>query len=700
MRISKWITVLAVGSLLCAPALTAQSQDKAEVALRAAIEKETVEGNLKVAIEEYKKLAQNATKSVAARALVHLGECYEKQGNADARKMYEQVLSRFADQAEAVAVARAHLTGGKPTSILTARLIATDSAGELTPYNVTADGRLGVVDDWTNGNLGIRDMITGQVRILVPGSLDPRSLGPHMAFGRYGTWGAISPDQKQMAFARYGDPENPNQGQFWVVSTAPDAKPRLVLRNPDMRNITPQAWSPDGKSVLVHIAKVDHSWQLAWVSVSDGGLQVLKSFEHIRWPDYWPRLSPDGRYIAYSVHARNGSVDCHIYLLAADASHETVLTQTAGINASPVWTPDGTHVLFVSNRSGAWDLWSVPVRDGRAAGTPSKVRSNIGSVDALDMTRTGTLYYRSTRDEYSVSVADTGGRVVESFVGINPSWSRDGKSVAFTRPRLKGYNEIDTYDLLVRSVESGEEKLFSRPALRDSYEGIRPMPAVWFRDGRSLLTLLNNQDRTNSLSRLGLESGEFNEVLEFNPSELAGGWCALSPDEMTLYVTGHSADGNKPINHIIAVDLSTNDRNRTQVAVLPGKAVIVSAIRLSPDGRTFAFKSQDDKGSHVARIGADGSDYQELVTDDPAALSDVAWSPDGRSILFGLRQDRGHWRIMRIAADGGKAEFAGLTVDGQLQSIDLNPKDARIVFSVKKHITEAWALDNVLSAVK
>src|ERR1017187_3981395 len=106
MRIDTWFTALAVGALLAAPALAAQSQDKAEVALRAAIEKETVEGNLKAAIEEYKKLAQNANKPVASRALVRLGECYEKQGNGDARKTYEQVLSRFADQADAVGQAR------------------------------------------------------------------------------------------------------------------------------------------------------------------------------------------------------------------------------------------------------------------------------------------------------------------------------------------------------------------------------------------------------------------------------------------------------------------------------------------------------------------------------------------------------------------------------------------------------------------
>src|ERR1039458_4410677 len=110
-RNAEGLAIAAIAAVLLAvlPALTAQSQDKAEAALKAAVDKETVDGNLKAAIEQYKKLAQGANKPVAARALVRLGECYEKQGNADARKTYEQVLSKFGDQKEAVAQARARL---------------------------------------------------------------------------------------------------------------------------------------------------------------------------------------------------------------------------------------------------------------------------------------------------------------------------------------------------------------------------------------------------------------------------------------------------------------------------------------------------------------------------------------------------------------------------------------------------------------
>ncbi len=94
MKLDKWITGVALAAVLCALAVAAQSQDKAEIALRAAMEKEKVEGDLKGAVEQYKKLAQGNNRAIAAQALIHMGECYEKLGSKEADKQYELVLSK------------------------------------------------------------------------------------------------------------------------------------------------------------------------------------------------------------------------------------------------------------------------------------------------------------------------------------------------------------------------------------------------------------------------------------------------------------------------------------------------------------------------------------------------------------------------------------------------------------------------------
>jgi TPR repeat protein len=78
--------------------VTTQKTDQAEVRLKAAIQKETVERDLKAAIDAYKKLSEGGNRVVAAQALVRMGQCYEKLRNADALRAYERVIRDFNDQ--------------------------------------------------------------------------------------------------------------------------------------------------------------------------------------------------------------------------------------------------------------------------------------------------------------------------------------------------------------------------------------------------------------------------------------------------------------------------------------------------------------------------------------------------------------------------------------------------------------------------
>src|SRR5262245_59267470 len=84
---------------------------QADTTLQKAIRKETIEGDLKGAIELYRQAVRQAGKdrAIAAKALVNMGSCFEKLGDAEARKAFEQVVRDYADQKEAVAIARARL---------------------------------------------------------------------------------------------------------------------------------------------------------------------------------------------------------------------------------------------------------------------------------------------------------------------------------------------------------------------------------------------------------------------------------------------------------------------------------------------------------------------------------------------------------------------------------------------------------------
>ena len=85
--------------------------------------------------------------------------------------------------------------------------------------------------------------------------------------------------------------------------------------------------------------------------------------------------------------------------MAVDASSESLLVAGPGDNRYPFFTPDGTRVVFSSNRSGRWDLWAVRVESGKAAAAPELVKPDIGSIQAMGFTRDGTLFYRQQIDQ-------------------------------------------------------------------------------------------------------------------------------------------------------------------------------------------------------------------------------------------------------------------------------------------------------------
>src|SRR5512135_430773 len=116
MRSARVVLAAAVMCLAMSAADSAQQarDNRAEVALQAAIKIETIDGDLKAAIDAYKNVAATygSNRAVAAKALVRMGQCYEKLGAAqakEARAVYGRVVRDYGDQAEIVAQARARL---------------------------------------------------------------------------------------------------------------------------------------------------------------------------------------------------------------------------------------------------------------------------------------------------------------------------------------------------------------------------------------------------------------------------------------------------------------------------------------------------------------------------------------------------------------------------------------------------------------
>ncbi len=301
----------------------------ASAQLRAAMHRETVQGDLNGAITEYRRIADgNADRAVKAQALLRLGAAYEKLGRPEARATYERVVSTYPDQPKVATAAKARLAkvgGGaagvkKAQADVTPRRIADGHESGL--LDATPDGRwaAGIVRrGFSRWDVVIRDLTTGAVRVLVPGDTN-----------RSGSQPRISDDGSQVAYTwTEGDG---NLNAIRVVSTQPGSTPRSVVSRSDV-NFVVLDWVPDARSMLVAVGsfageatgRVAHD--LAWLDLASGTLRTIRHFDG-RQPAnvvMAPRVSPDGRYIAFIAPATPASTDMYVHVAEASGQQESIV---------------------------------------------------------------------------------------------------------------------------------------------------------------------------------------------------------------------------------------------------------------------------------------------------------------------------------------------------------------------------------------
>jgi hypothetical protein len=380
------VTVLLGLALSVAYSANLLTDDRSEVALQAAIKKETIDGDLKGAIELYKRIAQSGNRTLAAKALVRMGQCYEKLGDAESRKAYERVVREYADQKEAVALARTRLGGvtGQSSGIVTRQVW---TGLQVAIYaSVSPDGRyLSFVDQQT-GNLDLHELGSGKDRHLT-------NKGTWSDSSEYAEESVFAPDGKRVAYAWFN-----KDGRYDLrlagVESSGVMTPRVLYTNEDISWIAPKDWSANGKWIAVRLERKDRSAQIAMIDAADGSLRVLKSVD---WGDSGKMFfSPDGQSLAFDLPSSEGSQGRDVFVLAVDGSREIPVVTHAADDVVVGWTPDGKHLLFASDRTGSTGIYALAFEGRKPRGVAQQIKSDIGQAHTIAMTRSGTLFFALT----------------------------------------------------------------------------------------------------------------------------------------------------------------------------------------------------------------------------------------------------------------------------------------------------------------
>src|SRR5262245_41516669 len=271
--------------------LRAQSPSKAELSLRAAIEIETVKGDLKKAIDEYKRLASNRDRTVAAKALLRMAGCYEKLGSTEARRVYERVVKEFADQKESAEQAKAQLSGPTGTAKLARSLFSgpqVDLSGSVSPDGRYVSFQANAAGG--NSNLWVRELETGMVRQIT----DEKGGGIEAGY-----MSRFSPDGKQVAYSWADWNQGHGRHELRITPVDNPRTARTLITRPEFKFSGPMAWSPDGKWIVTYFSIDPKGDQFGVVSVADGSMKILADDVDFQQPAFF---SPDSKYLAVTVN--------------------------------------------------------------------------------------------------------------------------------------------------------------------------------------------------------------------------------------------------------------------------------------------------------------------------------------------------------------------------------------------------------------
>jgi len=590
----KSILTVGLGIALCAGLWGAQDSRSPEVQLKAAVHKEDVEGDLKGAIEQYKKLANSSNRTVAAKALVRMGECYEKLGDAEASKAYERVVHDFADQEDALAAAQQHLAAKVAQSeagVVVQRVAAYPDrrmygGSSLDGQSISRDGRYLVfskpdgvyLQDWakkterrivpkTSPQESFNAAIFPDARQVVyartVGSNPGNSRGELYVIGSDGSnprllfggkpgeilvLGAVSPDGGQLVCGLWIREGNGARQDLYVINTD-GSTPRLLYHPEQSEGVLSTLYSPDGKHLLMWTVRDEHGGnsRILLISVAEGSSRVIGSGTG------FGQFSPDGRYISF-YRWPNSSSDFRggIYIAPTDGGKEILLASGAASN--PRWTSDGTRIMFrdqrpdqstrvpfYTNGQESSDFYSIRVVDGKPGGKPELMKKDVilpGMM--IGAAQDGNFYYSYTAEEsinvYVVDLDPATGKVVSKPARLNQTFIDSSAGP----PRWSHDGQWLAYvkqvsgnprALMIRSARTGEEhELTVSPPWHSS----RSDPMQWFPDNRSLLAVDRIGDRF-AFNKVDTQTGKQQLFFEQTGRDQLNYNAALSLDGKVLF---------------------------------------------------------------------------------------------------------------------------------------------------------------------
>ncbi|MFC1530046.1 tetratricopeptide repeat protein [Gemmatimonadota bacterium] len=712
----RYLYLLLLIPMISRPAL-AQAQNP-ETLLQAAINAELVEGDLEKAIRLYQQICDQFSghRTIAAQALLRLGQSYEKLGNQQAAEVYERLIAEYADQGSIVAEARARL------QILTTDTAGTSNAASVARQLLDLDigmgfGRVyrdGVQFVYANsdGDVEVRNLVTGDIRTLTTEGNSQTEYTKEAIYclpsptGRSVVYSWTISDNSELTYRNELRTINISTGEI-----------RTVYQCERREEIIPTDWTPDGLSIIAFRytrGRRMTDFEMILISATDGRSQVITELGE-EDPHWIARVSPDGRFVAHETRP-TGVRHREVIVTSINGALKSNVSQSTADDGLLGWSPDGSMLLFSSDRQGTNSIWGMKIVGGEPIGNPILLSSGSGKIRPLGISQEGTLYYSSSMsvsrhllgamNKEKSELADEPRILSEGNQAGFSIFSPDGLTVAYNPGPPALYPMINILSI-------GTDRTHSiRPDLSITSE------IIWSPDMSSLLTLGKREETGEGLYWIDPATGSVE-------LELAGEEWTARPSHITLL------PDSRDIIYSMSDPENVNRTLRDRVYMIMRRSLDTGAeeelyrggsrtwaLTVSPDNQWLVYAIQlrsgsiTEWGNEIWRCSLTSGEASKVsFVPYQSFIYDLVWSEDGRELYTILKKNERVFtatdttlvyraEFCRIPFKGGEPIITPLELDDNLFMAYLSPGGKYVAYFTHRDAfrDELWSLSNFLPA--